>query len=62
MTAQAERILENNGPVAFYWMAEIAAQLAFLSAAQINGIPTNIDIELGGSATAQDVVRAVIRQ
>ncbi len=59
--AQAQRILDRAGPGAFYWMTEIAAQLAFLAAAQINGIPTNINAELGQSATAQEVVKAVIR-
>lgn len=59
--AEAQRILDRAGPGALYWMTEIAAQLAFLGAAQINGIPTNVDYELGESATAQDVVKAVIR-
>lgn len=59
--AEAQRILDRAGPGAFYWMTEIAAQLAFLGAAQINGIPTNLTHELGESATAQDVVKAVVR-
>lgn len=59
--AEAQRILDHAGPGAFYWMTEIAAQLAFLGAAQINGIPTNVNHELGESATAQDVVKAVVR-
>ena len=29
--------------------------------AQINGIPTNVNVELGESATAQDVVRVVVQ-
>jgi glutaredoxin len=48
--AQAQRILDRAGPASFYWMTEIAAQLATLSAAQINGIPTNVNAELGSSA------------
>jgi hypothetical protein len=36
---QAQNLLDRAGPAAFYWMGEIAAQLALLSAAQINGIP-----------------------
>ena len=59
--ATAQRILNRAGPAAFYWMTEIAAQLAFLGAAQINGIPTNVNHELGESATAQDVVKAIVR-
>jgi len=42
-------------------MSEIAAQLALLAAAQINGIPTNVNVELGESATAADVVRVVVK-
>ena len=59
--AQAQRILDRAGPGAFYWMADIAAQLAFLTAAQINGIPTNVNVELGQSATPEDIVRVVVR-
>ena len=42
-------------------MSEIAAQLALLAAARINGIPTNVNVELGASATAEDVVRVVVQ-
>ena len=59
--AKAQEILEKAGPGAFYWMSDIAAQLALLAAAQINGIPTNVNAELGESATAQDVVRVVVK-
>jgi len=59
--AQAQRILDRAGPGALYWMTDIAAQLAFLGAAQINGIPTNVNEELGDSVTAQEIVRVVVR-
>ena len=59
--AEAQRILDRAGPGALYWMTEIAAQLAFLGAAQINGIPTNVNHEQGESATAADIVKVVIR-
>ena len=59
--AQAQGILDRAGPGAFYWMSDIAAQLAFLAAAQINGVATNVNIELGESATAEDVVNVVVR-
>ena len=42
-------------------MTEIAAQLAILAAAQINGIPTNVSVELGEGATAEDVVSIVVK-
>ena len=59
--AKAQEIIDRAGPAAFYWMSDIAAQLALLSAAQINGIPTNVNVELGASATAGDVVRVVVK-
>lgn len=58
---QAQHILDRAGPSAFYWMTEIAAQLSILSAAQINGIPTNVNVELGESATPEGVVAVVIK-
>ena len=59
--AKAQEIIDRAGPAAFYWMSDIAAQLALLCAAQINGIPTNVKVELGASATAGDVVRVVVK-
>ncbi|MEI7660541.1 MAG: hypothetical protein WCI82_07200, partial [Actinomycetes bacterium] len=41
--AKAQEIIDKAGPGAFYWMSDIAAQLALLAAAQINGIPTNVN-------------------
>lgn len=58
---QAQRILDRAGPNAMYWMTDIAAQLAFLAAAQINGIPTNIDAKVGESATPEAIVNAVVK-
>lgn len=58
---QAQRILDRAGPGSFYWMTEIAAQLARLAAAQINGIATNVNIELGNSATPEAVVNIVVK-
>jgi len=58
---QAERILDRAGPSAMYWMTDIAAQLAFLAAAQKNGIPTNIDAKLGEHATPEAIVKAVVK-
>ncbi len=59
--AQAQRILDRAGPASFYWMTEIAAQLATLAAAQINGIPTNVNAELGSSATPEAIVKIVVK-
>ena len=59
--AQAQRIIDRAGPGAMYWMTDIAAQFAFLAAAQINGIPTNVSAELPDAATPEDIVRIVVR-
>ena len=59
--SEAQRILDRAGPSAFYWMTEIATQLAFLAAAQINGIPTNVNVELTDSATPEEIVRIIVR-
>ena len=58
---QAQHLLDRAGPAAFYWMGEIAAQLAKLSAAQINGIPTNVNVELRDGATAEAIVDIVVK-
>ena len=58
---QAERILDRAGPSAMYWMTDIAAQLAFLAAAQKNGIPTNIDAKVGEHTTPEAIVKAVVK-
>jgi hypothetical protein len=51
----------NLGPSAFYWMTEIAALPSILSAAQINGIPTNVNVESGEIATPEGLVEVVIK-
>lgn len=59
--AKAQEILDKAGPAALYWMSDIAAQLAFLSAAQLNNIPTNVNNELGEGATAEEIINLVVR-
>jgi hypothetical protein len=60
--AQAQSILDRAGPGAFYWMTEIATQLAVLSAAKLNGMGTNVEVELGSvGVTADAVVRVVVK-
>lgn len=60
--AQAQSILDRAGPAAFYWMADIATQLAVLSAAKINGFGTNVEAELGNSGVTPDAVIRVVVQ
>jgi len=52
---------ENQGFSTSHWMTEIAAQLSILSASQINGIATNVNVELGESATPEGVVEVAIQ-
>jgi hypothetical protein len=42
-------------------MTEIAAQLSILSAAQINGLTTNVSVELGESATPEGIIELVVK-
>ena len=58
---QAQHILDRAGPAAMYWVTEIAAQLSILSAAQINGLTTNVSAELGENATPEAVIDIVIK-
>jgi len=58
---QAERILDRAGPSAMYWMTDIAAQLAFLAAAKVNGVATSVDAQVGTSTTPDAIVRAVVK-
>lgn len=59
--AQAQAIIDRAGPNAVYWLADIAAQLAYLSAAHINGFTSNIAEELGNSATAESIITRVAK-
>ena len=58
---QAERILDRAGSSAMYWMTDIAAQLAFLASAKINGIATSVDEKVGTSPTPEAIVSAVVK-
>ena len=46
---------------ALYWMTDIAAQMVVLSEATLRGFSTNVGIELGASATAEDIVKKVVQ-
>ena len=58
---QAERILDRAGSSAMYWMTDIAAQLAFLAAAKINGVATSVDAKVGTNPTPEAIVSAVVK-
>lgn len=58
---EAQRIIDRAGPAAFYWMSDIAARLALLSAAQVNNIPTDLNDVLATGVTAEKIVDAVVK-
>ncbi len=58
---QADRILDRAGPSAMYWMSDIAAQLAFLASAKVNGTATSVDSKIGTSTTPEAIVKAVVK-
>lgn len=58
---RAAEIIEQVGPGAFYWMADIAAQMVVLSEATLRGFSTNVSVELGANADADSIVEMVVR-
>ena len=59
--AQAQTLIDRAGPNAVYWLADIAAQLAYLSAAHINGFESNISEQLNNAATPETIITAVAK-
>jgi len=59
--AKAAELIEQVGPGAFYWMTDIAAQMVLLSEATLRGFATNVSVELGAAATAEEIVENVVR-
>ena len=58
---RAEELFEMAGPGGYYWLAEIAAQFVLLSAAQINQIPTSVDLALKAPVTPEQLVNEVVQ-
>jgi hypothetical protein len=52
---------DNSWTGAFDWMNVSAAQISILSAAQINGISTNVRVEFGESSSQVGVVEVMLR-
>ena len=59
--AQGQLILDKAGASAFYFMADIATQLSIVASAQINGIPNNVEADLRGDATPENIINKVIK-
>ncbi len=59
--SQGQLILDKAGASALYFMADIATQLSLLVSAQINGIPNNVEADLRGQATPENIINKVIK-
>ena len=59
--AQGQLILDKAGPSALYFMADIAIQLSLVASAQINGIPNNVEADLRGQASPENIINKVIK-
>ena len=59
--AQGQEILDKAGSSALYFMADIATQLSIVASAQMNGIPNNVEVDLRGSATPENIINKVIK-
>ena len=58
---RAAEIYEQVGAGALYWMTDIAAQMVLLSEATLRGFDTNVSIDLGKEATADQIIKMVVR-
>ena len=58
---QGQEILDKAGASALYFMADIATQLSIVASAQINGIPNNVEADLKGNATPENIINKVIK-
>ena len=59
--AQGAQILDKAGSSALYFMADIATQLSIVASAQINGIPNNVEADLRGQASPENIINKVIK-
>jgi len=58
---EAAELIEELGPGAFYWMTDIAVQMTVLAQCAIRDIPTNVEAELGKDASAEEIIKNVVR-
>jgi hypothetical protein len=58
---EAAELIEELGAGAFYWMADIAVQMTVLAQCALRDVPTNVEAELGKGASAEEIVRCVVR-
>ncbi|MEY4970513.1 MAG: hypothetical protein RLZZ277_744 [Actinomycetota bacterium] len=58
---EAAELIEELGPGAFYWMADIAVQMTTLAQCAMRDMTTNVEAELGKDASAEEIVKCVVR-
>lgn len=58
---EAAELLEEVGPGAFYWMTDIAVQMTTLAQCALRDVPTNVEADLGKGASAEEIIRLVVR-
>lgn len=58
---EAANLIEELGAGAFYWMADIAVQMTNLAKCALADVPTNVEAELGKHASAEEIVKLVVR-
>jgi 3-deoxy-D-manno-octulosonate 8-phosphate phosphatase KdsC-like HAD superfamily phosphatase len=59
--AEADVLIEELGAGAFYWMADIAVQMTVLAQCALRDVPNNVEAELGKDASAEEIIRCVVR-
>ena len=58
---EAAELIEELGPGAFYWMTDIAVQMTVLAQCALQGIPTNVEAELGKENRPEEIVKLVAK-
>jgi hypothetical protein len=58
--AEAAELIKDLGAGAFYWMADIAVQMTVLAQCALRDVPTNVEAELGKSASAEEIIKCVV--
>ena len=59
--AWGQKIIDRTGANGLYFMTDIACQLALLTTATINNIPTQIDTSSGKVITPEYIIHSVIK-
>ena len=58
---EAAELIEELGAGAFYWMADIEVQMTNLAKCALADVPTNVEAELGKHASAEEIIKLVVR-